>query len=276
MVEKTIYVPTYETQTKTITVTECRPETRHRTFKVMKRVPETKTVEQTYTVMVPKTETKTVNYMVCKPIYETKTQTYTVCVPHPETRQGTRTVCKMVPTKETRTVCRDRGHWEEKEVACNPCGGCGSCGGCGDCAPATRTCRVWVPNIVKEEVEVTCMRLHREQVPCEYTVMVNKMEERTREVKVCKMVREQHTKEVECKVCVPEERTRTCDVTTYKCVTEEKTQEYTVNVAHKVEKEVEVKVCKMVPKTIMVPAANCGDDCSTTCCKPRRCGRRCR
>ena len=76
-------------------------------------------------------------------------------------------------------------------------------------------------------------------------------------------------------MCVPEQRTRSCDVTTYKCVAEEKTEEYTVNVPHQVEKEIEVRVCKMVPKTVMVPADSCGD--SSSCCAPRRrCGRRCR
>ena len=284
MVEKTIYVPTYETETHTVTVTQYANETRERTVKVMKRVPETKAVEQTYTVMVPKTETRTVNYTVCKPVFETRTQTYTVCVPHAETRQGTRVVCKVVPTKETRTVCRDRGHWEERVIACQSCGGCGncgrrrgcgSCGGCGSCAPATRTCRVWVPNIVQEEVEVTVRRVVKESVPCEYTVTVNKLEERTRDVKVCKMVSEQKSREVQCTVCVPEQRTRTCNVTTYKCITEDVEQQYTVCVPHQVEKEVQVRVCKMVPKTILVPASNCGG-CSRSCRAPRRCRRRCR
>jgi hypothetical protein len=58
-------------------------------------------------------------------------------------------------------------------------------------------------------------------------------------------------------------------VTVYETHAEEQEVEYTVMTPHQVEKEVDVRVCKMVPKTIQVPV-------STTGCVQsagRRCGR---
>ena len=78
--EKTVMVPSWETETRTVTVTECRPETRQRTITVNKRVPETKTVERTCTVMVPETRTKQVSYCVPVPVTREVTEEYTVCV----------------------------------------------------------------------------------------------------------------------------------------------------------------------------------------------------
>ena len=124
------WFPPGKTETRTVTVTECRPETRERTVTVYKRVPETKTVERTCTVMVPETRTRKVEYCVQVPVTREVTEEYTVCVPkyedvtreyqvkvpvwtekeceytvmvpHQETREGTCRVVKCVPVTETR------------------------------------------------------------------------------------------------------------------------------------------------------------------------------
>lgn len=80
-VERTVMVPQWTTDTRTVNVTEYRNETRERTITVHKPVPETQQKTRTYTVMVPRTETETVNYTVTKPVYETKTVEYEVNVP---------------------------------------------------------------------------------------------------------------------------------------------------------------------------------------------------
>ena len=80
-VEKTICVPEWTTETRTIEVIECTTEQREKTVTVYKRVPEMKTVEYQYTVMVPETRTKTVDYTVCKPVWSEVEQEYTVMVP---------------------------------------------------------------------------------------------------------------------------------------------------------------------------------------------------
>lgn len=267
MVERTVMVPTMVTETRTVDCVEYHREDRERTVTVYRRVPETKEVTQTFTVMVPETRTKTVQYTVCKPVYETVDQQYTVCVAHQETRQGTRAVCRQKPVQVTRTVCEDQGHWEERPCGapsgcggCKPCHGCGGCGGCG-------TYKVWVPNVVKKEVQMTVMKSEIVHEPYEYTCTVYKPETRTRQVQVCRMVPEKQTREVQYTVCVPQQREKTFNVTSYKCIAEEQQQTYTVCVPHKVQKEVQVRVCRMVEKTVMVPAHHCG---GYHCCPPRR------
>jgi hypothetical protein len=200
----------------------------------------------------------------------------------------------MVPVTMTRTVCEDQGHWEE--IPCQTAApNCSSCtaneqksvfrrvgwrkrgrGNCGDCAsgcatgcstgcateaPCATACtqRHWVSNIVKREVEYTCMKPQMKEVNYEYTVNLCRQETRTRTVQVCDMVREAATREVEYTVCVPQTRTGTRQVSYCRMVPEEKTCTYTVNVPHTVQKEVQVQVCKMVPKevTCRVAVNNC-------------------
>ncbi len=290
MVEKTIMVPTTEIETLTVHVTQYKPETRERTVTEMRRVPKTETVTRSYTVMVPKTETKTVTYNVCKPVITEETQQYTVNVPHTESREGTRKVCKKVATTQKRTVTVDEGHWEgpppaSSAGACgaaNACGGCiASCDDCGTgCGRRHRRARrccgsgsgcgavancgagpVWVPNLVQKEIECTVYNNVWEDQNYTYNVTVMKPETRSRTVKKCHTVTEQQSREVTYTRCVPEQRSSSHEVTRYECVPSEKTVTYTVQVPHQVEKQIQVRVCKMVPKTILVPEG-C-DDCGS-------------
>ena len=99
MVEQTVMVPTYVTETRMVTATEYKQEQRERTVTVYKQVPQTEQRTQTCTVMVPETagagrsitpsasqscETKTQDYTVHVPYYEDVEQKYTVQVPHYE------------------------------------------------------------------------------------------------------------------------------------------------------------------------------------------------
>ncbi len=256
-VEKTVMVPTWVNETRTVMCTEYQQQQRARTFTVYRQVPETKQVEQTYTVMVPEVHTKTVEYTVNVPVTEERTcqvqvcvpvweeverqytvrvprwreverevtvcvpvtsqveQTYTVMVPHQEVRTGTRSVCRCVPVTETRTITCDRGHWETQvvEVPCTTCcyrRGCGKgCGSC-CCVTTTRTCcqKVWVPNVVTEEIDVTCYKYETVEEPYECTVTVCRPEQRTRMVNVCSY--EQQTRVHKSRVCDYESQVRTC------------------------------------------------------------------
>lgn len=337
-VEKTVLVPTWVTETRKVMVTEYEHQTRERTVTVHKLVPETREVTREYTVMVPTTHTKTVTYTVCVPVTTEVTKDVTVrvpvvkevtkdvtvkvpvtrqeerqvqvLVPQQEVRQGVRKVCKVVPVTEKRVVTRDRGHWGEQlvEVPCgNHCynrrhGKCGGCGGCNAACPSVvqvlRKC--WVPNIVQEEVEVTCHKRVVEDQPYEYTVTVCKPETQTRTVtvcdyeeqtktltqkictyedqvqtrtyKVCELQKQERTKDVTYVVCEPEKRTKTETVTYCKKVPVEQTQTYTVCVPRQVEKEVQVKVCKLVEKTVLVPAGgHCGYGCGHRAHRRRGC-----
>lgn len=256
VVERTIMVPQQVMETRTVTVTECRPEQRQRTYQVRKRVPYQETRTEEYTVMVQKTEMRTVTQTVCRPVVKQVERSYTVMVPHQETRQGVRNIAQCVPVQSTRTVCVDEGAWQVRSylVPCAParpvCGGCGGCGSC--CQPqyVERQCRVWVPNIVRKEVPCTVMRYQTVQQPYEYNVTVCRPETRTQMVNVTEMVREQVTREVPVTVCVPEKRTRSYVVNLCRDVVEDKTDTYTVMVPHQVQKQVQVPVCRMVPQTV--------------------------
>ncbi|RMF59604.1 MAG: hypothetical protein D6743_16055 [Calditrichaeota bacterium] len=316
-VERTVCVPQWVVEKRKVVCTEYRKEQREYKYTVYRCVPETKQVTRQYTVMVPERRQKEVTYTVCKPVVKEVEQQYTVCVPewkevqrtctvmvpvwkeeqrtctvlvpHKEHRVGTRRICKMVPVTEKRTICRDEGHWEQQLVQV-PCGG--GLLGLFCCAPAcctTTVCRnVWVPNIVKQEVEVTVCKPQIVEEQYEYDVIVCKPEQRTYTVKVCSYEPQQRTytakvcsyrqevrtrrvklcsyepqkvtRTVEYVVCVPQTREQVCNVTTYKTVAEERTGTCTVLVPHQVEKEVEVKVCRMVPKKVLVPAG-CGHCC---------------
>src|SRR5262249_39190104 len=137
-----------------------------------------------------RTECKQETYTAyrCEYVPETRTRICTVYNKVPEVRTVTRTVCVCIPCVEERTVmkthvtcrpetvmvrtCVDRGHWECKEVPCEPsfrdhCRGlfhprnrCGDdCAeSCEPCPPKMRTVKVWVPQMVWEEKPVTRMK----------------------------------------------------------------------------------------------------------------------
>ncbi len=273
VVQRTVYVRETRMETRTINVTECRPEQRQRSFTVCRRVPYQETVTQAYTVMVQKTQMKRIVETVYKPVMHTVNQQYTVMVPHCEQRQGVQHVVQCYPVQETRAVCVDRGHWETREVQV-PCGGypvrcggcagygyyggsygrgaCGTCGGCGTCPPptVTRCVRVWVPQIVQQQVAYTVMKQQLVARPYTYNVTVCKPETRVRQVQVCERVAEQVTRDVPVTICVPEQRTRTFNITRYKDVSENRVENYTVNVPHTVQKTIQVPVSQCVPKTV--------------------------
>ena len=165
-----------ETVDQSYTVMVPYTETRKGTRCVV--TPVTRNVEQQYTVMVPYTETRTGTRCITTPVTRNVEQTYTVNVPYTEQRTGTRTVWECVPVVQTRTICEDRGHWEQRCIpvanGCQSCGvattccrprrhfacGCDACAPCASCAPAPAcntvvTQNVWVPNIVQREVQCT-------------------------------------------------------------------------------------------------------------------------
>lgn len=267
-VERTVYVPQMVTERRVVNSVVCEPEVRQRTVTVMRRVPETRTINQDVTVMVPEQRTKTVQYTVKRPVWREVSQEYTVFVPHQVRHTGVRKVCRPVQVQETRTICRDAGHWEERPVmASYGCGGgnqgcgqggygCGKGGGYGCGAPAQYNggCgvqRVWVSNVIREQVPVTVWRNQVMEEPYERMVTVKRPETRTRQIRVCEIVPEQMSREVTYTVNVPTRQTRSYNVTTVRCVPEERVINETVMVPRTVQREVDVQVCRMVPKQVV-------------------------
>lgn len=303
-VEKTCYVPEWVTETRVVTVCEYVQEQREVKQIVHQCVPVQRQVQRNCIVMVPEQRTKMVPYTVCRPVVKQVQRQYTVCVPvwreetrqyteyvpTVETRQGVRRVCNMVSEEVVQTVCVDRGHWETQmvEVPCvtRRCGLRGRramvacCDPCSCCQPCTTTVcqKVWVPNVVEEEVTVTVCKPQISEEPCEYQVTVCKPVVRQCTVKVCDWQqevrtttcnvttyeRDVHQREMTYTVCVPQKKTWTETVTCYETQAEEVTRTVTVCVPHQVQKECQVNVCRMVPKTVQVPV-QCGSGCCRGC-----------
>jgi len=93
---------------------------------------------------------------------------------------------------------------------------------------------------------------------------------RTETFPVIRYVPEVRTKEVCYTVKTPQQRTKTYTTTRFDCVEETKLEEYTIRVPVPVIKEVDVQICRMVPKVVSATVNPC------ECCKSgrRRCGRR--
>ena len=304
-VQKTVYTPQWTTETRTINVTEYVQQQKETTRTVYRCVPETQQIQRHCVVMVPEVRTKVVPVTYCKPVcrqverqvtvqvptWTQQERQYTVMVPHLETRQGVRQVCKWVEEPVTQTVQKDCGHWDVQMVQV-PCHtkrwccrrGCASC--CDPCCVPMRTVcqRVWVPNIVEEEVTVTVCRSQVVEEPYEYQVTVCEPETRSCTVNVCQMKCEVRTvkcmvtdyetvseqRQVCYTVCVPQKREWTETVTHYRQVAEEVPCTVTVCVPQQVERQVQVQCCQMVAQTIQVPV------CTVQCCRPVCCRRGCR
>jgi hypothetical protein len=263
VVEKTVYLPTMVPETRVVTATEYRCETRQRPVTVYRCVPEVRQVRQTYTAMVPQTRVRERVCLVNVPVMEEVDQTYTVCVPHRVVRQGVRRVCRPVVVEEMQTVCKDLGQWEPVTCVARPVRHCGLFGlfSCGGCAPvACCTQMVWVPNIVEEQVPVKVCRTEVVEEPCEIVTTEYRQEQRVRRVQVCRFQQQERRYQVQEVVCVPEQRERICNVTTYRREAHQVMQSYTVAVPHQVQREVQVMVCQMVPKQVCcrVPVSCCG------------------
>lgn len=294
-VQKTIYTPQWVTETRKVMVTRYVQEEREGVKTVIRCVPEQREVQRSCTVMVAEQRTRTVPVTHFRPVHRQverqfpvqvpewtqKEVQYTVMVPHVETRQGVRQVCHWVEEEVVKTVHRDHGHWEVQmvQVPCQPRRLCRWRACCDPCCVTVRTVcqKVWVPNIVEEEVVVTVCRPQIVEEPYEYQVTVCRPEVRTKMVNVCTMRTEMRTqictvveyervvteRQICYTVCVPQVRTWTEMVTTYRQVAEQVPYKYTVCVPVQEEQEIEVQVCQMVAKTIDVPVCTV-----VTCCRP--------
>jgi hypothetical protein len=208
-------------------------------------------------------------------------------VPTQETRQGTRRVAKTVQVVEPQTRTRDEGRWEERCVAVNAAGKHGwfgghglfgrLCGGghrhgCGpDCGDPCNDCvtyvnqRVWVPKLVSYTENVTVNKCEWVDEPYTYTCWVCKPETRTETVNVCKIVPTTKTREVTYTVCVPQQKTGTRTVTCCKLEAYDAEEVCHVRVPYQVEKQVTVKVCRPVAKTVCVKVPVANPCCDSGC-----------
>lgn len=250
--------------TRTVTVTEC--------------VPETYTTKKT----VYKVECVQEEYDAVKCVNETQQMTKeVVCVKRvPVMTTEKRKVCKTITTFEEKCVmkpcwktvevtCMKKklvrlGHWEckEKECAlgnlfhkcarsCDPCDPCAN-----DCAPKTRTVKRWVCCPEYQECPVTKCKKVCEQVPTMVKVPVCKQVWTEEDVQVCRYNCVEEKKTVNYTVCVPKQVTYKATRTVRKCVPT----------------EVDVTCTRMVPRTVTreVPVTSCSSPCNDDCCERGR------
>ncbi len=290
----TVWVPEKRIRQETYTV--CVPVTEPVTEEYQVKVPVWTDREVHYKVKVPVWSEREVHYKCLVPVWTDKEIPCTVMVPHTEKRTGTRAVCHLEPVHTTRKITRDCGHWETR-IAAVPCGGCGACGGCctrticqrvwcsnvvTEEVPCTTYKRVvehvpyeYCVTVCRPETHIKIVKVcnyvaePRTKIVkvCDYVVEPRtkivrdchyELQTRKRTYDVCRYVREERTRDVCYTECVPQVHTKVCDVTTFTKVAEERIATYNVCIPVRVEKEVQVQVCRMVPKRVIVSCGGCG------------------
>ncbi|HEX5106095.1 MAG TPA: hypothetical protein VFV87_19885 [Pirellulaceae bacterium] len=244
---KTILVPHISYKTVTVPVVVFKPQVQQKTITVQRAVPEQRQVTRMVPVMEPQVRTFTETIPICRMTYEDVPARIQVMVPHLETREGTRTVCKPVLVQESRTVCRDAGDWQDKTVI--------------DAHGCRQVCRVWVPNIVQEQVPVTVCKMQLTEVPFRFQALVCRPEVKNVVRRVCKPLYETQTREVTCTICVP----RLVEKQFIEVVCRYEPAEQVVNcvvpVAVTEQRQIQVPVCTLVQKEVTCPAPSCGPTC---------------
>ena len=139
--------------------------------------------------------------------------------------------------------------------------------------------RVWVPNVVQQQVPYTVNQQRVQQQTYNYPVTVCRPETRTRTVRrheqqmqtftrivpVTEYQQEKKTREVPYTVYTPKTKTRKEKVTTYKQVPEEKVERYTVQVPQQVVQEFPVQATQWVAQRVVVPVRISGNEGCSGC-----------
>lgn len=275
----TVFVPQAQTQTKMQTVTNAVPVTKTRTVQVLRPVTRMETVTRDYGHWEVRVE-------------EAAAPTTAVAAPAPISMGGCGTYsgncascggCGQVYSTYSNGCMRSS--------TCGGCGGCGvqqACGGCGQSAcggcghsnaascgavastgtsvaPCAQTIsrRVWVPNVVTEEVPVTenvtetqevtytAFEQKTEQIPYECTYIVYAPEERSGSRQVVDYVNETRTRNRKVVQYNQEQRTRTRKELSYKEESRTETIPFVTYTTEKKTKEVSFTV--NVPETKLEP-----------------------
>lgn len=196
-VEKTICVPQWVMENRTITETHYRKEPRVREIPYYKQVTVDVVLECKRTEFVRVTKVDEQKLVCMKPVQTDVEQAYTVMVPHEEIQRGVRKECRLVPG--------------------------------------------------------TCDKYETVEVPYECKVTVCRPEPRTRMVKVWSTQKEERV--VAHPYCTIEPRVIVKPYTVKECQWQKfiRTEPYEETVPYTVERQVRVKVCRMVPQTVRVP-----------------------
>ena len=242
-VVKTIVVPRIEYRTAQVPVVTLQPQVREKTVTVARVVPESRTVVRQVPVLVEEERTRTETYTECRLVEEEVTREVTVMQPHVEIRDSVHTTSRPVLIQETRTVSKDVGGWEVKRWT--------------DTHSCVRSCRVWVPRIVEEEITLTLPALEAVETPVQEEVVVFEPETKTITERVCRPVVETKTRDVAYTVCVEKLVEREFTEVSWRQETEEQVVNYLVPELVTEERELLTAERTLIPRRIACPGKAC-------------------
>jgi hypothetical protein len=182
-------------------------------------------------------------YEVTIPTYEWVEEEYTEMVDGTLEITTYKTVTHCVDVTKYKTVCVCEPQWVEREIEyCGPCG-----------TTCIRKVSCYEPKMVEKQVPYTCQETICEKVPCVRTIDTCEPVTKTRKVKRVVQKIETRTHKSKYVTYQPLQKFERKTVCVCENVPVTKTVTETVCVPYTVEKQVEVRVCRMVPKTIQVP-----------------------
>ena len=264
----------YEAQPVTQYRLEYETQYDEREITVHRQVWETQNETRTRRVSVPVVETRYQEYVVHRPVWETQTQTkqYTVRRPVTETEMRAQTFTSYEPTTVMRTQYVDQGQFVN-QVQQNPgrirkrlrfrqrTSYVDSVTGQQKFQRAglywvpsqgrgtTRVNRVWVPNVVAQQVQEKTYQAKQEvrQIPVQVTKYVDQVMTEEIPVQVLKWTKEPHRDPYQVTTYRYEEQTENVPIRVCKWVEEKKV----VKVPRCVPRWVPVTVTRMVPRPVV-------------------------
>jgi hypothetical protein len=239
---KTVFLPRIAYKMAQVPVVTLQPQVAEKTITVTRDVPEFRTVVRQVPVLVPEEQTRTETYTECRLVEEVSREVV-VMQPHVEARDTVRTTSRPVLAQERRRVSKDDGGWAVKRWT--------------DAHGCMRTCRVWVPRIVEEEITLMVPVLEPVETPVREEVVVFQPETRTVTERICRPVMETKTREVICTVCVEKLVDREFTEVTWQQETEEQVVNYLVPELVTEERELLMAERTLEPRRVVCPRRAC-------------------
>jgi hypothetical protein len=242
-VVKTILVPRIDYKMARVPVVGLQPQVREKTVTVVRVVPEFQTVVRQVPVLVEEERTRTETYTECRLVEEEVSREVVVMHPRVEVRETVRGTSRPVLVQETRTVSKDVGGWAVKRWT--------------DAHGCVRSCRVWVPRIVEEEITLTLPVLEAVETPVQEEVVVFEPETKTVTERICRPVVETKTRDVVYTVCVEKLVEREFTEVSWRQETEEQVVNYLVPELVTEERELLAAERTLEPRRIACPGKAC-------------------
>lgn len=231
-----IEVPHTTYRTELRPVVRYRPEMQRKVVQVQRLVPDVRQVAKRCIVMKPVQRMRVEHFVTATPQWQNVSYKVPVTVPERVVRNGVRVVCEPVRVQVNKTVYRDAGHFETRCFV--------------DCCGCSRSCQIWVPNMVAEQVPTTVCQMRIRQIPYQYEDTVCRTTFKVVTERVCRPVYTRQSREVPCIEMVPTTVERMVNETFCRTVVENQEVEYCAMVPYQDQVEVAVPVVTMVRQEV--------------------------